>query len=172
MYFGKHTDDSEFKGLPIFGLLGIFRKWQESNHITSKTFNHLPSLLFFGSAVPLIFITTRSNDTSVTTTVAGLMAFVYLIATMINNQQIANKTTKNEIAKTTIKSKRNADTARLCELFRSRSEEEQALIIELLFWHKTIAHYTNGNFSEEILDNDIWRGMLHQFNNSHITTKV
>ena len=41
-----------------------------------------------------------------------------------------------------------------------------------IFWHKTIAHYTNGNFSEEILDNDIWRGMLHQFNNSHITIKV
>lgn len=128
IYFRKDPDSEDFKGFPTFGLIGLFRKWQESNHITNQAFNHVPSLLFFGSAAPLIFITARSNDSTVTTTVAGLMLFVYFIASTINKQQIAADTAHTAAANKVIENSPTDDTTLLREIFNDESRAKQAYV--------------------------------------------
>ena len=35
------------------------------------------------------------------------------------------------------------------------------------FWRSIISEYTNGQFTETILDNELWRGPIQSFDNSH-----
>jgi hypothetical protein len=145
VYFGSKTSDGDFKGFPTFGALGLFRLWRESHNFTFKFCNHLPSILFFGAAAPLWFISYRSNDTPITMTVVALMMFVFFIATKMNNQNkqiAAEQAAKNE---SETANKKDADAEALVKVFNARSATNKALILELV---------TN-NFSRE--DNPITR---------------
>ncbi len=95
IYFGKKTQDDDYQGLPVFGLLGLLRMWYATGILTAKTkFAQLPSILFFGTAAPLWFIAYKSNDLQIALTVAGLMVFVFFIANQMHkqHQQSENKT--------------------------------------------------------------------------------
>lgn len=37
-----------------------------------------------------------------------------------------------------------------------------------IFWRKTIAEYTKGNFSEVAMDDEVWRGALQWFDNTPV----
>jgi hypothetical protein len=91
LYFGPCTADGDFKGLPIFGLLGHVRVWwQAQPALQTHTLNqYLPEILFFGAAIPLWAIMVRVNDLSVTVTIAVLMSFIFFIAKQLQARMLA-----------------------------------------------------------------------------------
>ena len=132
LYFGAKTSDGDFKGFPTFGGLGLFRLWRESHNFTFKFCNHLPSVLFFGAAAPLWFISYRSNDTPVTMTVVALMMFVFFVATKMNNQDrliAADQAAKN---RSETQSEKSADVEALVKIFNARSAANKALILDVV----------------------------------------
>lgn len=83
LYVGPQTAGADdFKGMPIFGILGHVRQWLDETPHSSENFLYQYSahFLFFGSAFPLWFIVIRSNDSFVTSTIVTLMIFVFFIA--------------------------------------------------------------------------------------------
>lgn len=91
VYFGPRSADGDFKGLPVFGLLGHVRVWwQAQPALQTHTLNrYLPEILFFGAAIPLWAIMVRVNDLSVTVTIAVLMSFIFFIAKQLQARMLA-----------------------------------------------------------------------------------
>lgn len=87
IYFGPRTDNGDFKGLPVFGLLGHIQSIidEKRNSKLGRFFNHLPSVLFFGSSIPIWIIIARSNDLIITSSIIGLMLFIFAMAQRIHN---------------------------------------------------------------------------------------
>jgi hypothetical protein len=87
IYFGPITADGDYRRFPVFGFLSVLRKFRSvfGQVSSKKAFDYLPSLLFFGSALPLWFIMWRTNDPTVTVTTIGLMAYIFIISNRIHN---------------------------------------------------------------------------------------
>jgi hypothetical protein len=87
-YFGPRTADGDFKGLPIYGLLGYTRQWLAARRAAMDTsFQHWAAVLFFGSAVPLWLFMLYFNDLRVTASIAGLMVFIFFISNYLHALQ-------------------------------------------------------------------------------------
>lgn len=105
LYFGPRSSNGDFSGLPVFGLLGHIQSFLEENQSNKMEtfFNHLPSVLFFGSSVPVWIIVARSNDLVVTSTVIGLMLFIFAMAQsmhkMINSPKYRNSSANIDVEK-------------------------------------------------------------------------
>ena len=87
IYFGPRTANGDFKGLPVFGLLGHVQAIidEKRNSKLGRLFNHLPSMLFFGSSIPIWIVIARSNDLVITSSIIGLMLFIFAMAQRIHN---------------------------------------------------------------------------------------
>jgi hypothetical protein len=98
-YFGKQTEDGDYKGLPAFGLLACIQKvYAEHLKRDKKAFHHWSEVLFFGSAAPLWFIMWRTNDQSITITVIGLMVFIYLVTGVLQKRESNNAQANGTVA--------------------------------------------------------------------------
>lgn len=87
LYFGPRTNDGGFKGLPVFGLLGHIQSLigEKENSKLGRFFSHAPSVLFFGSCIPIWIIVARSNDIVITSNVIALMLFIFVMAQRIHS---------------------------------------------------------------------------------------
>jgi hypothetical protein len=90
IYFGPRTADGDFAGLPVFGLLGHLQAMLATRQSSSgQLLRHLPTVLFFGSSLPLWLIIARTNDPVIATTAIGLMAFIFAMALKIQREKDA-----------------------------------------------------------------------------------
>ncbi len=96
IYFGPIDENNDYKGVSPFGILEHTKTWihQHNGSAIERISNYLPTVLFFGSVIPLAFIMWRAHDLVITGTIIGLMIFIFLIA-----QQLQKKSTSVEYGK-------------------------------------------------------------------------
>jgi hypothetical protein len=123
LYFGPRTADGDFQGMPVFGLLGHARQWwQARQHGRAERFDAwLPSILFFGSAVPLWGIMICVHDLLVTTVLAVLMSFIFFISKHLHARLFALQT-QSATARAALADEQTAHAATANALATCRAE--------------------------------------------------
>lgn len=110
IYIGpKNPQGTDFKGLPVFGVVGHVRQWVEESQQSKANlaFQYSAHVLFFGAALPLWFIMIRSNDLFVSSTIVVLMLFVFFMANHWHNKQLEAKAENTSLRRELDALKRN-----------------------------------------------------------------